>query len=78
MVTDAQLAAELNGRSGWSNPVSAGTTGEDGTLLLTNLDLSLIHICRLKQIIRETDPAAFVMVTEATEVFGEGFKEIID
>jgi len=38
MVTDAQLAAELNGRSGWSNPVSAGTTGEDGTLLLTNLD----------------------------------------
>ncbi len=31
---------------------------------------------RLKQIIRDTDPAAFVMVTETTEVFGEGFKEI--
>lgn len=31
---------------------------------------------RLKEIIRESDPAAFVMVTETTEVFGEGFKEI--
>lgn len=31
---------------------------------------------RLKQIIRDTDPTAFVMVTETTEVFGEGFKEI--
>ena len=31
---------------------------------------------RLKEIIREADPAAFVMVTETTEVFGEGFKEI--
>lgn len=31
---------------------------------------------RLKQIIKDTDPAAFVMVTETTEVFGEGFKEI--
>lgn len=30
----------------------------------------------LKEIIKEADPAAFVMVTETTEVFGEGFKEI--
>lgn len=32
---------------------------------------------RLKEIIREADPSAFVMVTETTDVFGEGFKEII-
>ena len=37
-VTDAQLAAELGGRSGWGEPVSAGTTGEDGTLTLEGLD----------------------------------------
>lgn len=31
---------------------------------------------RLKEIIREADATAFVMVTETTDVFGEGFKEI--
>lgn len=31
---------------------------------------------RLKQIICLADPGAFVMVTETTEVFGEGFKEM--
>lgn len=31
---------------------------------------------RLKEIIREADASAFVMVTETTDVFGEGFKEI--
>ncbi len=30
----------------------------------------------LKQIIQETDPAAFVMVSETSQVYGEGFKEI--
>ena len=30
----------------------------------------------LKQIIHETDPSAFVMVSETSEVYGEGFKEM--
>ena len=36
-----------------------------------------VPVRRLKQIIRETDSSAFGMVTETTEVFGEGFKEIV-
>lgn len=46
---------------------------ETGILLCT---VRKSQFSRLKQIIRDTDPTAFVMVTETTEVFGEGFKEI--
>ena len=31
---------------------------------------------KLKEIVRHADPGAFMMVTETTEVLGEGFKEI--
>lgn len=36
------------------------------------------QFCRLKEIIREADPSAFVMVTETSSVFGEGFREILE
>lgn len=61
-------ATLMNGKGAYS--------GQDTGVLLCTVRRS--QFGRLKQIIRETDPAAFVMVTEATEVFGEGFKEIID
>ena len=32
----------------------------------------------LKRIIGETDENAFVMVTETTEVFGLGFKDVVE
>ena len=28
-----------------------------------------------RQIVREEDPGAFMIVTSATEIFGEGFKD---
>jgi uncharacterized membrane-anchored protein YitT (DUF2179 family) len=36
--------------------------------------LSQNEITRLKQLVRSIDPKAFVIVTQATEVLGEGFK----
>ncbi|MFD2881185.1 DUF2179 domain-containing protein [Paenibacillus rhizoplanae] len=33
------------------------------------------EITRLKAIVRSVDPGAFVIITEAHEVLGEGFKE---
>lgn len=51
----------------------AYSQNDTGILLCT---VRKSQFSRLKFIIRDTDPAAFVMVTETTEVFGEGFKEI--
>lgn len=51
----------------------AYSRNETGILLCT---VRKSQFSRLKFIIRDTDPAAFVMVAETTEVFGEGFKEI--
>lgn len=51
----------------------AYSQSDTGILLCT---VRKSQFSRLKHIIRDTDPAAFVMVMETTEVFGEGFKEI--
>ena len=34
------------------------------------------QFAQLKQIVHETDPSAFVMVTETSSVFGDGFKSL--
>ena len=60
-------ATVMNGRGAYSR--------KDTGILLCTVRRS--QFGRLKQIIRETDSSAFVMVTETTEVFGEGFKEIV-
>ena len=60
-------ATVMNGRGAYSR--------KDTGILLCTVRRS--QFGRLKQIIRETDSSAVVMVTETTEVFGEGFKEIV-
>lgn len=47
---------------------------DDTQILLCTVRKSQFN--QLKEIIREADCSAFVMVTETTDVFGEGFKEI--
>ena len=51
-------------------------SGEAKTVLLCTVRKNQFY--KLKEIIYEEDPSAFIMVTETTEVFGEGFKEITD
>ncbi len=49
-------------------------TGADVKVLLCSIRKSQFY--KLKRIIYSVDPNAFIMVTETTEVFGEGFKDI--
>lgn len=49
-------------------------SGSDRKVLLCSIRKNQFY--KLKQIIYSADPGAFTMVTETTEVFGEGFKEI--
>ena len=51
-------------------------SGEEKTVLLCTVRKNQFY--KLKEIIYKADPYAFIMVTETTEVFGEGFKEISD
>ncbi len=51
-----------------------GYTGEDKTLLLCTLRRH--EVSALYEIIDKADPAAFVVVAEAGEIIGEGFKSI--
>jgi len=48
-------------------------TGADREVLLTVVNRS--EVSRLKEIIYETDPDAFVILADVREVLGEGFKE---
>lgn len=49
-----------------------GYTGDERVVLMTVVGQN--EITRLKAIVRSVDPAAFVIITEAHEVLGEGFK----
>jgi uncharacterized membrane-anchored protein YitT (DUF2179 family) len=59
----ARGATLLEGRGGW--------TGNESTVLLCLVQRQ--DVAQLRQIIRETDPRAFVFVLPASEVMGEGF-----
>ena len=58
-----------------------GVTGLDGRGLYTGSRKEILicvlrakEVPRLKRIVREIDPDAFVYLTDAREVFGEGFQ----
>ena len=57
----------LNGKGGYS--------GADTLVLYTVINRK--EFIRLKKYIKEVDPKAFITVSEAHEVLGEGFKDII-
>lgn len=58
----------LHGRTGYTN--------EDTHILYTVLDIK--EFIRLKVYIKEVDSKAFISITHAHEVLGEGFKNIVD
>ncbi|MCI3921316.1 YitT family protein [Paenibacillus sp. TRM 82003] len=49
-----------------------GYTGEERTVLM--VVVSQTEVTRLKALVQAADPQAFVIITGATEVLGEGFK----
>ncbi|HZG78583.1 MAG TPA: YitT family protein [Paenibacillus sp.] len=49
-----------------------GYTGKERTVLM--VVVSQTEVSRLKGLVQEADPQAFVIITGATEVLGEGFK----
>ena len=53
-----------------------GYTGEDHGLLLTVI--SSREVPRLKTVVREEDPAAFMFIMDAHETLGEGFHSLED
>lgn len=53
-----------------------GFTHQDKQVILTTV--SLLQLAKLKEIIQEIDPKAFVIVTGTSEVLGRGFKTIHD
>ena len=55
----------LEGRGGWS--------GEEKQVLMCAFKQR--QIVKLKALVKETDPAAFLIVTDAHEVLGDGFRE---
>ena len=55
---------EINGTGGY--------TGEDKAVLM--VVIAVREASRLKQLVREADPNAFVIISATSEVFGEGFK----
>ncbi len=57
-------------------PCRGAFSGQDSTIVLCTVRKSEFSI--LKRIIAETDENAFVMVTETSEVFGLGFKDVVE
>ncbi len=53
-------------------PVTGAYTGEEKKCLLTVVRPN--EVAHIKRLVREIDPGAFVIMTEAGEVFGKGFK----
>lgn len=51
---------------------AGGYTGQARTVLM--VVVSQTEVSKLKKIVKEVDPAAFVIISEAHEVLGEGFK----
>lgn len=57
-------------------PGKGAYSGKDTTVVLCTVRKS--EFSRLKRIIAEADQGAFVIVTEATQVFGLGFKDVLE
>jgi uncharacterized membrane-anchored protein YitT (DUF2179 family) len=53
-----------------------GYTGEQKSVLITVCKQG--EALRLKVKVKEIDPSAFVIITDATEILGKGFRETID
>lgn len=51
---------------------AGGYTGEERTVLM--VVVSQTEVSRLKELVRNVDPAAFIIISETREVLGEGFK----
>jgi len=54
-------------------PSYGGYTGEPRSMLMVVLNRS--EVSRLKELVRQADPQAFVIVSDAQEVLGQGFSE---
>ena len=64
------------------NDLGIGVTWLEGIGAYTEEDRRVIFAAfrkqnyqRVRQIVKEEDPEAFMIVTSATEIFGEGFKD---
>ncbi|WP_042476588.1 YitT family protein [Bacillus ndiopicus] len=55
-------------------PAFGGYTGEEKTLLMVVVYQT--EFTKLKQVVKMVDPTAFVVVSDAYEVLGEGFKRV--
>lgn len=55
-------------------PAVGGYTETDRPVLMVVVDQS--QFTKLKQIVKSIDPSAFVIVMDATDVLGEGFKQV--
>lgn len=71
----AKVIYELD-RSATLVPAKGAYSKQDVSVLLCTVRKS--QFSKLKRIVYEADPNAFVMVTETTEVFGLGFKDFVD
>lgn len=69
--TPKRIIDEL-GRGVTVFPVQGAYTGEEKKMLMTVVRLH--EVAKVTRIIRECDPEAFVIVTDASEVLGKGFK----
>ncbi|MNP68186.1 hypothetical protein D3C76_1641040 [compost metagenome] len=51
---------------------AGGYTGVERTVLM--VVVSQNEVSRLKELVRDVDPAAFIIISETREVLGKGFK----
>ena len=65
------IYAEIN-RGVTKLPAIGGYTGQERPVLMVVVYQT--EFTKLKQLIKTVDPAAFVIVSDAYEVLGEGFK----
>ncbi|MDI6600324.1 MAG: YitT family protein [Thermoanaerobacteraceae bacterium] len=70
---EAEILTKL-GRGVTSFPGRGGYTGKERKVLFCVISRS--EITRFKDIIREIDPDAFVVIFQAHEIMGEGFKKM--
>ena len=69
-ITDAITSQMTRGVS--IVPVEGGYTGEKKNMLI--IVLRSHEVSRVRGIIKKADPNTFTVITEAREIFGEGFK----
>lgn len=69
----AEKIGEVTGRGSTIISAKGSYTNQERAVLLCACSTSQVY--SIRRIIYETDPRAFVMLTETSEVFGEGFIE---